>query len=210
MKKLIVTTMSVVALIAATASSYGQGQIQFQNNTALSPVIFGDLTATPNVRAFGAAGTFEYGLYVGASGATSLSQMILIDTAQNLGATSGTSALAGLISGGTVTGFGNVGTANGFAGLVAGNTYSYMVAVWTKAAGADYLTAYNSGFAGGLFGTSVVGSITPAASPATPVQAFGTGVGQLGGIAINPVPEPGTLVLGGLGAASLLLFRRRK
>jgi len=208
MKKLIVTTMSVVALIAATASSYGQGQIQFQNNTAVSPLTYGSNDALAGQRTFGPSGTYEYGLYIGAAGATSISQMILIDTAQNIASTSG-SATAGLISGGTVSGFGNVGVANGFAnGLVAGNTYSYMVAVWTKSSGADYTTAFATGV--GYFGLSGVGSIVPSASPSPVTQMFGVGAGQLGGFTIQTAPEPGTLVLGGLGAASLLLFRRRK
>jgi len=208
MKKLIVTTLSAVALIAATASSYGQGQIQFQNNTATSAVTYGS-GANQGQRIFGAAGTYEYGLYVGASGATDLSAMTLIATSQNLGATASTSALAGLISGGTVTGQGNVGAANGFAGLVAGNTYSYFVAVWTKADGASYAAAIQANpldFAG----LSALGSIVPAASPSPVVQAFGSGAGQLGAFTIQSAPEPTTLVLGGLGAASLLLFRRRK
>jgi hypothetical protein len=54
------------------------------------------------------------------------------------------------------------------------------------------------------------GTITPAQ---TPVGLTGThpGAGQwTGNLVLVPVPEPSTIALGGLGAAALLLFRRRK
>jgi len=61
-------------------------------------------------------------------------------------------------------------------------------------------------------GFSSVGTITPAASgtgaPAPGV--FGSNPGQISSWVLTPVPEPTTLALGGLGAAALLLFRRRK
>jgi len=37
-----------------------------------------------------------------------------------------------------------------------------------------------------------------------------TGAAGFNGLVLAPVPEPGTMLLGGLGAAALLLFRRRK
>jgi hypothetical protein len=35
------------------------------------------------------------------------------------------------------------------------------------------------------------------------------GSGGLTGLTLEPIPEPGTMVLAGLGSLSLLLFRRR-
>ncbi|MDB6066768.1 MAG: hypothetical protein JWR26_2976 [Pedosphaera sp.] len=207
MKKFLTATLSLTALISTAASSYGQGQVQFQNNTATSPVVY--YGPSPGQRIFGPAGTFEYGLYVGAAGVTTLSQMTLIDTALNLASSSSTAPLAGLINGGTVTGQGNVGAANGFAGLVAGTTYSFVVAVWTKADGADYFTAFATYDPNGHFGLSALGSVVPAASPSPVVQLFGTGAGQIGGFVVD-TPEPTTITLGALGTAALFLARCRK
>jgi len=52
-------------------------------------------------------------------------------------------------------------------------------------------------------------NITAATGIATPTPVFGNGAGQIGSFTMT-VPEPTTIALGGLGAAALLLFRRRK
>jgi len=52
---------------------------------------------------------------------------------------------------------------------------------------------------------------TPAGSPVGPaVNISGNGGGWNGNLVLTPVPEPTTIALGGLGAAALMLFRRRK
>lgn len=53
--------------------------------------------------------------------------------------------------------------------------------------------------------------ITPAlVPPNTPPNLVGLGSGVIYSLNYNAVPEPSSIVLAGLGAASLLLFRRRK
>jgi hypothetical protein len=44
----------------------------------------------------------------------------------------------------------------------------------------------------------------------TPTVLWGTGAGYLNTLVLVATPEPATIALGGLGAAALLLFRRRK
>jgi hypothetical protein len=67
---------------------------------------------------------------------------------------------------------------------------------------------------GGFFGLSPIASGVATASPAPPFPLFG-GTG-LPGFVLNPVggtavvPEPSSMALAGLGAAALLIFRRRK
>jgi len=223
MKKLIASTIAGASLIAMAVSSYAQGEFQFQNNTGASPVVYGATTAglgfTPGARVFGATGgTWEYGVYLGAAGSTSFSQLTLFDTSLSLASANSGSALAGLISGGAVgvtgssagtpvTGVGNV---PGGITLQAGTTYVIEVAAWTHADGASLAAALNSGDPAAMVGSSGLGSVTATTTPTPIAQLFGTGAGQLGGFSVNTVPEPTTIALGGLGAAALLFFRRRK
>jgi len=211
MKKIIVTTLAVLGLFAATTVSYGQGEVQFQNNTAATPITFG---AGPSAgsRVFGSASLYTYGLYVGSSTATTLSQLTLIDTVGSINSANGTSGFAGYINGQTVSGLGNVGAANGFAGLVGGTLYAVEVAAWPTSEGANYAAALAADTGTGYFGLSGISTTTPTASPSPVDQLFGAGNAFPAGFTLAPivVPEPSTIVLGGLGAAALLAFRRRK
>jgi hypothetical protein len=63
---------------------------------------------------------------------------------------------------------------------------------------------------GGYSATVEAQNITASTGVATPPAVFGAGAGQISGFTITSVPEPSTIALGGLGAAALLLFRRRK
>jgi hypothetical protein len=205
MKKQIVTTLAGLGLFALATTSYGQGQIQFQNSASTSPITFGAGTgALVGEKEFAPAGTYTFGLYVGPSTATSFSQLTLIDTVANPGGqTSATSPFAGAFNGGTITGTGNITQST--ITLAGGTTYAFEAAGWTTTAGGDYLTA--TGVAGAYVGLSGIVDITVAANPTPVVQGFATG--NLPGFSIQPIPEPSTIILGGLGAAALLAFRRR-
>jgi hypothetical protein len=197
MKKLLVTTIAGFALIGATVSSFAQGTITWNNSnstaTSGTPAIFGN---GPNAgtRVTGTAGQYEYGLYVGAIGDTSISQMTLVSTYLN----SSAAAFAGFISGGAVT------LPSGFPD---GTAIADIVAGWTAADGHDYLSAIEANPAD-FQGLSAIGSVTPNNPNG---QVFGhTIAGQITGLTLTSAPEPTTIALGGLGAAALLLFRRKK
>jgi len=64
-------------------------------------------------------------------------------------------------------------------------------------------------------GWSSVASIQPTTAAAAgtgtlPAVIWGTTAGFINTMVLTPAPEPATIALGGLGAAALLLFRRRK
>src|SRR5580692_3543310 len=108
MKTILLTVVSAVFCAVTVADSFGQAQVSFEN-TGFDPVTYaygyGPAGGGP---IFGSAGTWEFGLYMGALGATSISQMQLVDTALSVAATSSSAAPAGIIPGGTVNTPGNV------------------------------------------------------------------------------------------------------
>jgi len=82
----------------------------------------------------------------------------------------------------------------------------------------DFASAYAAGAYVGWVGSALSGGSLswtqgtgqPSASPAVPPVATPYGAGGVENLVLEPVPEPSTIALAGLGAAGLLLFRRRK
>jgi hypothetical protein len=73
------------------------------------------------------------------------------------------------------------------------------------------------GFTGETFNGTQLGALgwvngtgNPDGAPPTLPTTFVTGAGGFDGLVLTSIPEPTTMALGGLGAAALLMFRRRK
>jgi hypothetical protein len=190
MKKVILSAMLALGVLASAASSYAQGTLNF-NNTGFS-ITTNNLAGNSGVM----AGTKQYifGLYLasdaGSLGAVTTPVMLFTN-----------SPVAGVISLSTVT------LPNGFA---SGSTYAFQVKGWSATGGYGSYDAALQGNPTGYFGVSGIGSVTLGVGPTPAGGVWGTGAGQIGGFVLTPVPEPSTIALAGLGAASLLLFRRRK
>jgi len=91
----------------------------------------------------------------------------------------------------------------------------YMFVAWDVASGVTdpvvALADWTAGQGVTWYGKSALGTgYTPATALGIAGATFGTGPGQVGGFSVAQAPEPSTLALGGIGAAALLLFRRRK
>jgi hypothetical protein len=107
-----------------------------------------------------------------------------------------TTPAAGKFTGGTLT----------LQPLGAGAGIDYVVMGWTGAAASfDAALAANSMVnVSAKFGSTTGNPTTTPPGTATPIA------DTFGGVTLQPVPEPSTFALAGLGAAALLIFRRRK
>ncbi len=190
MKKLI----AVLVLAMLTTSAFGQGLVNFQNNS--STLISVGSQPIPS----GQGGQYYFALLAAPSGTTDPRQFTFTGaygTNQN--------AVAGRI-------FGGIGVVvNNWA---AGETKAFMLVGWSALYNG---TVYNPGwiqgtaFPMGPFGMS---AIAPAGIAGGGPQSlpnlvlFGGTQGLQQGFSL--IPEPTTMALAGFGAAALLIFRRRK
>lgn len=217
MKRILVRFIFVIFITSWSMHSFGQGIVVVENHSAMPILLFTPGSGT-TVPMYGSAGTYDLGLYMGSAGSSTLAQMQLVDVVANSGAlqSSPTGALAGLFAAPNVISPGNVPNTLDFQNMV---TYAFLLAGWTAADGSTYAQAAASGDPNAYLGISALGSITPENGTGgyAPPNVFGNGPGQVGGFILSQglgsgieTPEPGTIVLGGLGVTALLLFRRRK
>lgn len=183
MKKTLATIITVGALVA---SSYAQGTVTF-NNSATTKVTILDGTGARVDMPVGGGRVELLWAAVGTTDPLLFSSVAL----------TGFTTAPGRFSGGAVT----VPT------TVAGGPAALVVRGWTGSsltwAGRD-LVAGQDGWSS-IWTQAATGNPTTV-PPGTPVSILP----GFTGLALNPVPEPSSMVLAGLGAASLLLFRRRK
>jgi hypothetical protein len=187
--------MLLLTLAGLPTGAFAQGTVNFANN------ILGDSTGgitSPNATSGDALapGTFTVALYWDST-ATSAGEGIspgnfgLVLEATFL-SNPATWPLNGQFAGGNVT----------VAGLTAGTVGYFEIAVWIGNAASYAQATGNAGFTT-VFANNTGGSGRP---PFPPINLTGWN----GNLNMPVIPEPSTIALGGLGAAGLLLFRRRK
>jgi len=211
MKKTVLASLLSLGIVAMAATSYGQGQINFNNNNfggtgggvVDAPVTFA-VTATAQNSRHGTAGQtvgsdFNADLLFSLDGGTTYT--VLSTAAANdpsypatfgiPGATDNDSAnFAGYF-------FGGVATIPGYSS----GPVSFKVRAWqggTSFAGA-------TGWVGQSAPLTLASITGPGSGTALPSDLVG-----LQAFSVNPVPEPSIFALAGLGAAGLLAFRRKK
>jgi hypothetical protein len=188
---------AILCLSALTTGAFAQGIVNF-SNLAASPVNVKDPT-TGQTAAMAGSGTatFYFGLLLGnaASGPFTFSGVY---------ATNSTAAGRFVENGVQIPGW------------APGTTKFYEIAGWEKNLGATFNSAWLTQAPAGLFGISGVGSgtaggtdSTGASFPTLPLFGGTSGI-QSGFTLASAVPEPTSMALAGLGAAALLIFRRRK
>jgi hypothetical protein len=203
MKKL----LTLAALVGATAVSFAQGTVNFQN--AAATLISAGGVAMPG------SSTFNFALFLAPSTRvlTSGQSAALNDPAFQ--------TVAG-VNANNPAGAGRIVTKSGLdVGQPAGSTIDFIVRGWSANAGATWAEAlafWNNGSpsADMFIGSSTIGNdLVLGGGLIAPTALFGGGATQVLGFNMSLVPavivpEPTSMVLAGLGAASLLLFRRRK
>ena len=216
MKKIV----TIIALVGAlAASSYGQGLISIANS-ATYPVTArgGDyaLTGAPikaNTAATSPTNAFIFGLFVADAGTAAPvgnldpAWQFVGGYAYNSTSTSASAVGRLLTSTATVTGYGF------------GSTVNFIMRGWSANLGATWtdvkasLGNANLSIPGYYLGTSAlaVNTILGGGAIGTPT-AFGSATTQIPGLVLDyvAVPEPSTFALAGIGAAAMLIFRRRK
>lgn len=184
MKKTLATMITVSALVA---SSYAQGTVTFNNNAATVVKQWTSLTDSALINVPVGGGRVE--LLAGPAGSTDLNLFTSV-------AVTGFNTVPGRFSGGAQT----------VTGIAPGGNATLVVRGWTGGsltwAGRDLVTGQDGWSA---IWSQATGNPTTV-PPGTPVSILP----GFTGLTLAPVPEPSSMVLAGLGAASLLLFRRRK
>lgn len=192
--------------MALVSSSYGQGQVNFQNynfgaTTLNAPVTFGKTQNSGGVN--GVLGTrigkeFNAALEFSLDGTT-------FNTLTAAQANDGTAYPTPF-----AFGIGNDGDAANFAGYFFGNSVqipgytsgsiSFKIDVYNGTSFSSGNTTWN-----GQSATFTMPSITVVGGTALPSDFAG-----LNSFTVNPVPEPTVFALAGIGAAALMIVRRKK
>jgi len=196
MKKLILT---IAALVGVSAGAYAQGTIAFNNFSATPGRVLTNSTST----------TTNGAVLAPASGGYHVELMFA-----PIGGTNFTSGTVFLAAAGAAGQFFD-GTTVILTGITAGtgnadaNNVQLFIRGWTGAF-ADYASASAAASTGNaaIGQTAVWSNPTGGAGTALPANMVNWLASNP--LMLAPVPEPTTLALGGLGIASLLLFRRRK
>lgn len=201
MKKYL-SVLAVAAMATYATSALGQGIITFANNTGLVKQWTSNsdqtLISVPKGGGFvqlfwAAAGT----AYTPWSASMSGSAWATQNPGWTLGSAVGfTTPAAGKFNGGNLT----------LTPLTPSVGIDYVIVGWTgTAANFDAAIAAGAQVNVSAKARSAVGD-GAAVPPGAPVSL----AGSFQGMTLQPVPEPSTLALAGLGAAALLIFRRRK
>jgi len=225
MKKL----LTIAALVGATSLSFGQGYVSFGNTsgTRFSTNAPGATAGTgfTTVAAGTTVGQFYFALFA----APSTQNTISTATDPTLNGWTVVAIGTNLTQGGRFTG-NTVDAQTGvqIAGFATGVTADFAVAGWSGSIGTSWAQAqawWNNGNATGSSTTAGYFAINPLIANDVPMAASG---GPYPATFANPptanvmygwglnyyptvvVPEPSTFAIAGLGAAAMLIFRRRK
>ncbi len=206
-------------MVGFVTCSFGQGEVLFVNTANAATQIYttnvvnGWSDNVGGAKLLAPSGTFTFALYSAPLNVTNvLGGTPWLDPAWNFTGNYATNQVAaGRIGIATP----NVHGAAAIPGYAAGSTAHLVVIGWNNSVGgtteSEFRAAWAAGTPGLLYGVSIVGG-PPLGDGLllTDSVLFGLNTGLIRGFTLAPVPEPTTFALAGLGAAAMLIFRRRK
>jgi hypothetical protein len=195
-------TLLSLALVIAAGAAFAQGKVGFQND---STRVFTLGTTLQSDAAFAGQGIPVAGLPSGG-----LSALLYAGTS----AGSLTLQTAIPLTGSSIIAPGRMANKQVLLSIPGATVQQFqIVIVSTEAPTVNTIVggADRDAFAGSsYFGTSGLFTFTPGTSVTYPVIYGAGSTWASGPVVVNAVPEPSSMALAGLGAASLLIFRRRK
>jgi hypothetical protein len=207
MKRTFVSTL----LLCSTLAALGQGTVEFSNIALFRLSLYAGAGLANPVLVPADPGLFEYGLFYGIGESTSLTVL----TSQ-FGVNSTSSA--GLIANPADSASPMVTVP--IPGTNPGETDVWVqVAGWSASYGTNYVAAHqaflslNTSAWWGQSGIANINALGPTGGPGVAIWTFSTGTNPhlLQAFTFEQlIPEPASLALVGLGAATLLIFRKRR
>jgi len=194
-------TLVILATFAVAVGAFAQGKVIFGNGST-HPVT---IDTRPQYAGNETPGSLASQIGNG-------NQVLGTLTAQLFAGTSaGSLTLAGTFTPAGLAGFNDgvlQNTSVTLVGIPAGAAF-FQIQLWQTSAG-SYNSALNDTVNRWWYGSTEVFSATAGSFAPNPLSSSAGWVAGPIILSANPVPEPSTFALAGLGVASLLLFRRRK
>jgi hypothetical protein len=202
-------TLATILVMCSAIAAFGQGAVDFSNNTLSRLSIGGPYPMTEQVPL--TPGLLEYGLFYGIGQSTSLT---FLSSQLGVNSTTGLGLIASPLD--SKTTLSNVplpGTSPAETDVWIG------FKAWSASFGSDWAAAevaFNQGVVGVYWGESQVRNVNALGNPSVAgvsiwEAATGTNSHQIPAFAIfTVIPEPSTFVLAGLGTGLLLIRLRRK
>jgi len=195
-------TLAVLAICALAVGAFAQGKVLFGNANHPVTIVNDAGRLTLSGKSSTLAG-------LAAPQAGSPNDVLGLLTGQLwVGTSAGSMTLQS-----TVAGIGLAGLNDGIfkntpvtlTGVPAGPAF-FQIFLWETSSGGWTTASTGNGY---WYGSTAVHTVNAGSFAANPLDNAGWPAGPIT-LTANPVPEPSTFVLAGLGIASLLLFRRRK